>query len=80
MDFTIPFLGISGCIARNDRDRNDLVDAYFTAHAGHKGIKAARSQYDAWLTIVENPAPETPGRMAWIIRTLLRFPLSNQTS
>ena len=26
---------------------NDLAD-----HAGHKGIKAARSQYEAWLDIV----------------------------
>jgi mRNA interferase HigB len=24
---------------------------YFANHAGHKGIKAARSQYDVWLAI-----------------------------
>lgn len=30
----------------------DVVESYFVAHAGHKGIKAARSQYDAWLDIV----------------------------
>lgn len=30
----------------------DLVEAHFAAHAGHLGIKAARAQYDAWLTIV----------------------------
>ena len=31
----------------------DLVEAYFAARAGHKGIKAARAQYDAWLAIAE---------------------------
>ena len=30
----------------------DVVEGYFAAHAGHRGIKAARSQYDAWLDIV----------------------------
>ncbi len=30
----------------------DVVEDYFADHAGHKGIKAARSQYDAWLDIV----------------------------
>lgn len=30
----------------------DVVESYFTDHAGHRGIKAARSQYDAWLDIV----------------------------
>jgi mRNA interferase HigB len=29
-----------------------LVESYFARHAGHKGIKAARSQYEAWITIV----------------------------
>jgi mRNA interferase HigB len=29
-----------------------LVESYFASHAGHKGIKAARSQYEAWITIV----------------------------
>jgi mRNA interferase HigB len=29
-----------------------LVESYFADHAGHKGIKAARSQYKAWLAIV----------------------------
>jgi mRNA interferase HigB len=28
-----------------------VVEAFFTNHAGHKGIKAARSQYEAWLAI-----------------------------
>jgi mRNA interferase HigB len=30
----------------------DLVESYLADHAGHKGIKAARSQYEAWLDIV----------------------------
>jgi mRNA interferase HigB len=30
----------------------DLVENYLTDRAGHKGIKVARSQYDAWLDIV----------------------------
>lgn len=29
----------------------DLVERYFASRAGHKGIKAARSQYEAWLAI-----------------------------
>src|SRR4051812_44417664 len=29
----------------------DVVEQYFAARAGHKTIKAARTQYDAWLTI-----------------------------
>jgi mRNA interferase HigB len=30
----------------------ELVESYLADHAGHKGIKAARSQYEAWLDIV----------------------------
>jgi mRNA interferase HigB len=30
----------------------DVVESYFADHGGHRGIKAARSQYDAWLNIV----------------------------
>ena len=30
----------------------DVVEKYFTRHAGYKGIKTARSQYNAWLNIV----------------------------
>jgi mRNA interferase HigB len=30
----------------------DVVERYFANHAGHRGIKAARSQYNAWLDIV----------------------------
>lgn len=31
----------------------DVVERYFAARAGHKGIKAARAQYEAWLAIAE---------------------------
>ena len=31
----------------------DLVENYFANRAGHKGIKAARSQFQAWLDIVD---------------------------
>jgi mRNA interferase HigB len=30
----------------------DVVEKYFADHAGYRGIKAARSQYDVWLDIV----------------------------
>ena len=30
----------------------DVVENYFANHAGHKGIKVARAQYQAWLDIV----------------------------
>jgi mRNA interferase HigB len=39
----------------------DVVERYFANHAGHKGIRAARSQYEAWLAIVMRanwPNPE----------------------
>jgi mRNA interferase HigB len=29
----------------------DLVERYFRIRAGHRGIKVARTQYDAWLAI-----------------------------
>ena|SRR5580692_5875555 len=38
----------------------DVVEAYFAAHASHRGIKAARAQYDAWLSIVEASHWNTP--------------------
>ena len=38
----------------------DVVEQYFEARAGHKGIKAARAQYDAWLAIVETAEWKTP--------------------
>jgi mRNA interferase HigB len=36
----------------DDRHRHGRGRRYFADHAGHKGVKAARSQYDAWLDIV----------------------------
>ena len=30
----------------------EVVQRHFKTHVGHKGIKAARSQYEAWLEIV----------------------------
>ena len=38
----------------------DVVEHYFAAHAGHKGIKPARAQYDAWRVIVETSDWKTP--------------------
>ena len=38
----------------------DLVEGYFAARAGHKGIKAARAQYDAWRAIAETAKWKTP--------------------
>jgi mRNA interferase HigB len=35
----------------------EVVERYFATHAGQKGIKASRSQYEAWLDIV--------GRAQW---------------
>jgi len=38
----------------------DVVEAYFATHDGHRGIKAARAQYDAWLAIVSASQWKTP--------------------
>jgi mRNA interferase HigB len=38
----------------------DIVERYFAAHGGHKGIGAAQAQYDAWLTIVAAAEWKTP--------------------
>jgi mRNA interferase HigB len=38
----------------------DLAETYFRSRAGHRGIKAARAQYDAWLAIAETAAWRTP--------------------
>src|SRR5215471_7052608 len=47
----IPFFGIS-CDARSMIViGSDAVQSYLADHAGYKGIKAARSQYEAWLAI-----------------------------
>ena len=36
------------------------VESYLTDRASHKGIKAARSQYEAWLDIVTRANWRTP--------------------
>ena len=38
----------------------DLVERYFAKRAGHRGIKAARAQYEAWRAIVERSQWKTP--------------------
>ena len=38
----------------------DTVDRYFAGRASHKGSKAARSQYDAWLDIVAHAEWRNP--------------------
>jgi mRNA interferase HigB len=38
----------------------DIVEEYFAVRAGHRGIKAARAQYDAWRAIVEAANWNTP--------------------
>jgi mRNA interferase HigB len=38
----------------------DLVEVYFKSKAGHRGIKAARAQYDSWLAIAETAEWRTP--------------------
>ncbi len=38
----------------------DFAERYFAAHAGHKGIKAARTQYDAWRAIAAGARWRTP--------------------
>lgn len=31
----------------------DVVEHYFAGHVGHRGVTAARKQYDAWRAIAE---------------------------
>jgi mRNA interferase HigB len=38
----------------------DLVETFFEARAGHRGIKAARAQYEAWRAIAETSHWKTP--------------------
>jgi mRNA interferase HigB len=42
------------------RYRDDIVETYIKSRAGHRGIKAARAQYDAWLAIAETADWKTP--------------------
>jgi mRNA interferase HigB len=38
----------------------DIVEAWFRSRAGHKGIKAARAQYNTWLAIAGAADWKTP--------------------
>jgi mRNA interferase HigB len=38
----------------------DVIERYFSARAGHRGIRAARAQYDAWRAIAEKAQWKTP--------------------
>ena len=38
----------------------DIVEGYFLSRTGHRGIKAARAQYDAWRAIAEAAEWKTP--------------------
>ena len=38
----------------------DVVERYFAARAGHRGIRAARTQYAAWRAIAERAQWRTP--------------------
>lgn len=38
----------------------DVVERYFAHRAGHRGIKAARAQYEAWRAIAERSQWKTP--------------------
>ncbi len=38
----------------------DLVETFFAARAGHKGTKAARSQFQAWRDIVNRSQWRNP--------------------
>ena len=39
----------------------DVVERYLAGHAGHGGLKAARSQYEAWLDIAIRANWRNPG-------------------
>lgn len=38
----------------------EIAETYFAGHAGHKGINAARAQYDAWRAIATAANWRTP--------------------
>jgi mRNA interferase HigB len=38
----------------------DSVERYFATHAGRRGIRAARSQYDVWLAIADRAQWDNP--------------------
>jgi len=37
-----------------------MVERYLAMRAGHKGIRAARSQYDVWLAIAQGAGWQNP--------------------
>lgn len=37
-----------------------LVESYFVTHAGHRGLKAARSQYAAWMAVASRAKWQNP--------------------
>jgi len=39
----------------------EVVEHYFAAHVGHKGTRAARSQYNVWLAISGHAQWRNPG-------------------
>ena len=41
----------------------EAVERYFTTHAGARGIRAARSQYDVWLAIARRADWRNPGEV-----------------
>lgn len=38
----------------------EMVEIYLRRHAGHRGIKTARSQYEAWLHIAAHARWQAP--------------------
>jgi mRNA interferase HigB len=38
----------------------DVVEGYFAARAGYRGIRAARSQYEAWASLMAHAEFRTP--------------------
>jgi mRNA interferase HigB len=38
----------------------ELAERYFKARGGHRGIKAARTQYDVWLAIADSAQWRNP--------------------
>ncbi len=51
MEFSVPFWELKACFASMIVIGTDIVEAYFKSRAGHRGNKAARSQYYARLAI-----------------------------
>ena len=38
----------------------DIVERYFASRSGHRGIRSARAQYEAWLAIAQAADWKTP--------------------